>query len=766
VSQLRSGLDREGIREPVAGVVTAAASPTVRAASAGPRAVQLMQGRLRAPQPRLELVERTDLLATLQAPGPALVVVAAPGGYGKTVALTQWASRDPRPAAWLQVDEADNDPLLFLSYLAAAVGSVADVDPAVARWLMLAAPPVVERIVPSLAASVVSASPFVLVIDDAHLLTNELCWQVLDVLLQQVPSGSRACVSGRAAPPLPLARLDADGRLLEIGPHELAMNAREAAELLRLHGVAADGATVAYLGGVTEGWAAGLYMAALAGRQRPSDEWLDGIRGHQHGIARYLASEVLERQPENIREFFVQTSILERLSANLCRAVTRMADAEALLRRIALDNLFISALDDHDQWYRYHHLFAEFLRAELERRDEAEVAALHGRAAAGFEQHGQLEEAVRHWLAAGEVRRAGAIVCRAYMEYSRRARLETIRRWLDMFTDEQIRDDDALTLTAGWIGSMTGDKRARGLWTTAALRERVDDTIWPGGVVSLKAMQAALRAAIGRDGLTVMLADAERAEELSQNAELVERAALHTVLGVAHWLKGDVDSAIAAFSRAEDEGAVANAIAEIGAAGMHANLLADLGFWSEAEALVSRAMGLMDESGFSWVPVVTALLAHARLLARRGDPEADERAAAVGALLQQAGMPPWMALISEVLLAEVLFDRGDVAGAERWTRAGFVRLAAWPDAGILGPRLERLRARLDGLRLSEPLTRAERRVLELLPTELSLKEIAVRLHVSRDTVKSHVGDLYRKLAAHARSEAVSRARELGLLPRG
>ena len=263
-----------------------------------------------------------------------------------------------------------------------------------------------------------------------------------------------------------------------------------------------------------------------------------------------------------------------------------------------------------------------------------------------------------------------------------------------------------------------------------------------------------------------MLADAERADELSQDAELVERAALHTVLGIARWLKGDVDSAIATFALAEEEGSVANVVAEIGAASMHAILLADDGRWGEAEALVTKALRRVDESGFSWAPVVTALLANARLLAHRGDPEAGDRAAATGALLERAAMPLWAGLLYTVLLAEVLLELGDTTGAERWTRAGFVRLAAWPDAGILGPRLERLRARLDGLRLGEPPTPAERRVLELLPTELSLKEIAARLDVSRDTVKSHVGDLYRKLEAHSRSEAVSRARELGLLPRG
>ncbi|HJW74899.1 MAG TPA: LuxR family transcriptional regulator, partial [Thermoleophilia bacterium] len=230
----------------------------------------MLPSRLRPPQPLLELVRRDGLLRQLSADTTPLVVVSAPAGSGKTVALAQWAASDGRPFAWLQADAADNDPLVLLGYLVSALGSVMDVDPMVANWLQLAPPPVATRIVPALAAAIGVAAPFVLVVDDAHLVTNEACWQLIGVLLEQVSPGAQLCLSGRAAPPLSLPRLRTAGRLREVGPPELALTPNETHKLLRLHGVAADAETVAYLSRVTEGWAAGLYLAALAARQRPA----------------------------------------------------------------------------------------------------------------------------------------------------------------------------------------------------------------------------------------------------------------------------------------------------------------------------------------------------------------------------------------------------------------------------------------------------------------------------------------------------------------
>lgn len=724
----------------------------------------MVGSRLRPPRSCLQLVRRDGLLRELTAGDTAVLAVFAPGGYGKTIALAQWVEADPRPNAWLQADEADDDPLLFLAYLLAALENVVELDPRVADWMQQAPPPVATRILPTLAGAVARASPFLFVIDDVHLVTNIACWQMVEVIVDQLPAGARACLAGRAEPPLPLARLRAEGRLQEIGPAELALTAAEIGELLELQGVPPDPATVAYLARVTEGWAAGLYLAALAGADVPRSEWLAGIQGHRRDIAGYLASEVLDRAPPAIRRFLLQTSILERLSPGLCRAVTGNPDAGDLLRIVARDNLFVSALDEGGEWFRYHHLFAEFLRAELARDDEAEVRAVHARAAGWFEAHDGLEEAVRHWLAAGEPGRAGSIVCRTHMDYGRTARHETTRRWLEMFTDEQIYADPALTLVAGLSGPMSGDTPRGRRWMATALRADVGQGTWPGADVPLRAMQAILVGSTALGGVRQMRRCAEEALALSAGVDLTTHAAAAALLGQALWLEGDAQAAAPYLRQAVDEGAVAHCLAQLMSLGYQGLALADAGRWAEAREKVDAGLARFGEAGLSWgMPHLPLLFAQTRVAAHDGDPETPMLVATIKETIDRPNIVPFIVLTGRALVAEILADRGDLAGAERWMHSGFSTLATYPDAGMLGPRLLRLRDLLDQRRMVDPLTPAERAVLELLAAPLTLKEIAARLEVSPETVHTHVASIYRKLDAHVRSEAIERARALRLL---
>lgn len=725
----------------------------------------LLESRLRPPQSLLALVRRERLLSRLSAAEAPLIVVSAPGGFGKTVTLSQWAASGTAPVAWLQAAADVNDPLLLLQYLTAALGGVIDVDPQVMEWLGLAPPPVETRILPALAAAVAGAAPFVLVIDDAHLLTNEACWSIVGLLVEQLPSCAHVCLSGRGAPPLRLARSRTEGRLLELGPPELALSCAEAGELLRLHGVIADAETTAHLTEVTEGWAAGLSLAILAGRGTSASEMTAGMSGHRDDIAGYLASEVLEQQPPAVTEFLLHTSILERLSPSLCRAVTGSGSAGDLLQAVAHSYLFVSALDDRGEWFRYHHLFAEFLQAELLRRDEDDVAALHRRAAAWFEEHDELEAAVRHWLAAGDPGPAGDVVCSAFMNQRRSSRFETLRRWLEMFSDEQILADQALTLAAGWVGPLTGDTPRVRLWLGAALRERVGDGLWPGLKVPLRRAQAALIAAFAPDGVKQMREYAELAVAIGGDGPLTDHSTNMMILGVARWLDGaDIESALRVLADAAEQGAVDNVIAVLNAVGARALILADEGRWAEAREETAAGLRQLQQAGIGWSPPITPLLAaQARIEAHDGRPELDGTVATIGGLLAEGQMPPLLVVMTEANVAKALLERGDLVEATRWMHAGFTRVATIPEPGIVRARLETLRQRLEERLLLEPLTPAERRVLELLPTELSLKEIARRLYVSPETVRTHAKDVYRKLEVHARSEAVARARELELL---
>ena len=327
---------------------------------------------------------REALVATLLKSTEPLLLVSAPAGSGKTVTLAQWLRAESRPAIWLRLDGNDNDPLVLLRCLAVALNQVLGVDPEILELLQLRSPPLVERVLPGLAATVAGARPFVLVLDDAQLVQKQEAWAHLELVLENLPEGAQLVVASRSEPPLPLGRLRARGELLEVRFRELAFDLDEALELLRLHAAGEGGAegadardTVAALLEVTEGWATGLYLASQTARGRSPDEWLPGVRGDQRAIAGYLLDEVLEKQPASLHRFLLETSILDELTAPLCAAVSGRADAGAVLARLARENLFVSALDDRDEHYRYHHLFADLLRSRLERGEPERPALLH-----------------------------------------------------------------------------------------------------------------------------------------------------------------------------------------------------------------------------------------------------------------------------------------------------------------------------------------------------------------------------------------------------
>ncbi len=579
------------------------------------------------------------------------------------------------------------------------------------------------------------------------------------MLFEALPGGARVVIGARRDPEIPLARLRALGRLNELRFPELALGRDEAARLLAMNGRPAGEGELDHLLAATEGWAAGLYLAALAGTTE--------LRGDRPEVGQYLTSEVLEQQPADLRRFLLETSILERLCPDLCRVVTGRDDAGEVLRDLARQNLFVWALDERDQWYRHHHLFAEYLEAELSRRAPAEVARLHAAAAAWFEDEGDVGAAVRHWLAADEVARAALIVSRVASGYAgRTGRLETVRRWLELFSDEQIRADVPLALVAGWLHTMSGDSRLGRVWVDAALGARVDDTLHPDGGTTLRGWHALVRSGTGADGVARMREDAELAAAPEVAVNPVWRAGAGTVFGFACWLSGERERADEVFRRSAELGAACNVIAELGALAGLSYLAMDDDRWADAESYAAEAMRLFAESALSAVPpMAVAFLAQAKVLAHRRDAAAADHAAAAAAMFERGQLWwPWSQAVTPTLLSEIYLDLGELGAAQRWADEAAACFKRWPDAGILRARVDRLKARLLERRGVESPTRAEMRVLELLPTRLSVDEIAARLFVSTNTVKTHVQAVYRKLGVASRTRAVERAREASLLP--
>jgi glyoxylase-like metal-dependent hydrolase (beta-lactamase superfamily II) len=408
---------------------------TPAAAATGERDV-LLATKLHIPRTRPGFVPRPRLLEQLdQGMDRELVLVCTPAGFGKTSLLADWARRSQRPVAWLSLDEVDNDPARFWRHAAAALDTV---RPGVAQQVAVLLggglqPTWFEAVVTTLVNQLAGvAEETVLVLDDYHLIQAPQVHQSFGFLLAHLPASLRLVVASRADPPLPLARLRARGQLVELREHDLRFTPAEAAELLHAAvGPELPEAAVAALTDRTEGWAAGLQLAALSLQGRGDiAAFVAGFSGSHRYVLDYLTEEVLDRQPEQLRTFLLETSILERLSGPLCDAVTGRRDGQALLEQVERANLFLQPLDEERRWWRYHQLFADLLRARLHQQRPERVPELHRAAAAWFEAHGLAEEAVRHALAAGEAAWVARLMERHFPGLLWVSEDTTLSRWL------------------------------------------------------------------------------------------------------------------------------------------------------------------------------------------------------------------------------------------------------------------------------------------------------------------------------------------------
>ena len=322
--------------------------------------------------------------------------VVAPAGYGKTTLLSQWAERDGPAFAWVSVDERDNDPKVLLACVARALDQVESVGERVFDALASLTSSVRGSVLPRLGAAFAAmTSPVVLVLDDVHLLHNSECRAALSVLADHVPVGSRLVLAGRNAPPLRIARLRAEGKFIEIGPHDLALGPQEAGSLLRAAEVVLGEAEVAELHRRTEGWPVGLYLAALYLREGGKfGQAAAAFGGEDRFVSEYLESELLAQLSEQQRVFLTRTAVLERMSGPLCEAVLERPGAATMLADLAQSNMLLVPLDRRGQWYRYHHLFRDMLLAGLERQAPGLIPVLRRRAAAWCLHSDLAEEAL------------------------------------------------------------------------------------------------------------------------------------------------------------------------------------------------------------------------------------------------------------------------------------------------------------------------------------------------------------------------------------
>ncbi len=471
-----------------------------------PRAFELLRAKLDVPPPRAGLIDRTRLVGRLnRARSGRVVSVVAPPGYGKTTVLTQWAANDPREFAWVSLDHRDNDPVTLLTYVAEALNA----DSAVFKALTGPGDSLWARGLPGVVAAVAARpEPLVLVLDDVHELEDHDCLDALAALLLHVPPGSQLVLSGRAEARLGLPKLRAAGELLELGPAALALNDAEAHALLTAAGLDVTVAQAAALNERAEGWAAGLYLAALSLDDGSSS--FASFGGDDRFVTDYLRAEELSRVEPAQLEFMLRTAVLERMSAPLCDAVLERDDSAQMLERLERENLFVVALDHQRRWFRYHHLFREMLQAELGRREPELPSALNRRAAAWSSANGQPEVAIEYSIAAGDTDEVAMLVVVLAGEYYRSGRVTTVERWLERFDDSGLLERyPAIAVSGAWVHALRGRPEAAERWALAVESAQSTDPMPDGS--PLEGWAATVRALLCKTGVEQMQTDAELA---------------------------------------------------------------------------------------------------------------------------------------------------------------------------------------------------------------------------------------------------------------
>ena len=410
----------------------------------------LLETKFYVPRSRRDLVPRPRLSERLdRGTASKLTLVSAPAGFGKTTLLTEWLAAGPdgpageRLAAWLSLDRADNDPASFWTYVIAALRTVASgVGESALALLQAPRPPPIETVLTALLNDLgATADDIVLVLDDYHVIDAREVQDAMAFLLDHLPPWLHVVIASRADPALPLARWRARGELVEIRAAELRFTPDEAAAYLNeMMGLQLTARDVAALEARTEGWIAALQLAALSMQGRDDVAgFIAGFAGDDRYVVDYLVEEVLQRQPDRVQAFLLQTSILGRLSGPLCDAVTGQGGGKAMLEALDRGNLFLVPLDDRRRWYRYHHLFADVLQARLLDEQPGQVPDLHRRASAWYQQNGEQSVAIGHALAAQDFGRAADLIERAIPAMRMTRQEATVHGWLKALPDEVVR---------------------------------------------------------------------------------------------------------------------------------------------------------------------------------------------------------------------------------------------------------------------------------------------------------------------------------------
>jgi LuxR family maltose regulon positive regulatory protein len=730
----------------------------------------LLGTKLSVPRLRSSTIERTTLLARLASHrGPVLVV--APPGFGKSTLLGQWHEAAELPLAWVSLDAADNDPVLLWNYVVAALQAIEPAVPLTPPAGPLGEQDFVQAIVPRLLNELASLeSDVVLVLDDYHAITSSACHRSVELFLTREPTNVRIVVSSRVDPPFPLGTLRARGELLELREADLVFSPHETKRFLNdALGLGLSPRAAATLHEHAEGWPAALYLAYLSLRdERDRERAVAGFGGSTRPVSDYLTEVALDALAPAVRDFLVETSILDRMCGPLCDATTGRSGSADLLVELEHANLFLTALDDHREWYRYHHLFADLLRAELHGRSTDLRVELHRNAFAWLADAGHVGEAIRHAVQAGEVDAAARLVAESYLSTIEWGGYATVAAWLQAFPRRVVVSDARLSVVEAWVASFQWRRDDAQLALQNAIDAGYEGPL-PDGASSIEATAALLRAGFPWGDVGEMLTAARRAFELEGQSDSMWRVTVHVQLGWALALAGRSEEArpllqrgAALAPRTEQWLNAVGADCLLALLYLEADDLASAERWARRAVGVVQSQGLADTATGAWAgATLGAVLAQGR------DRVEGERLLSLGIDRMRRGSEPLLVIQVLLALAGVLGARGAVDDERRALAEAKDLIDDCADPGVFGHRWEEISRSLAAatrpVSNGMELTKRELEILRLLPTRLSQREIGRRLFVSYNTVHTHIRSIYRKLGVSSRIDAVERAREIGLL---
>jgi len=729
----------------------------------------LIATKLRPPAVRDQVVPRERLLESLRAGADSrLSLVACPAGYGKTTLLAEWREAEAarNPVAWLTLDEGDNDPVVFWSYVIEALRRAYPVISRPAPPQMAGVASIFHAVLPRLVNELDELGEATLILDDFHRLSGGANRESLAWFVDHAPPTFQLLLSTRTEPNLPLAALRAHGELLELRADDLRFTPEEADAFL--NGRLALGLMPEEVDGLLErmeGWPAGLYLAALSLRRTADRRGLvNELGASSRHVIDFLVTEVLQAHDPPMQALMLRSSILGRLSGPLCDAVLERQHSAAMLGALSLSNLFLISLDNEGGWYRFHPLFAQLLRVELERREPGTAPGLHRRAYAWYRDHGTAGEAISHAIAAGAHAEAAELIEASWVSYANTCRYGTVLAWIGQFPEEMVNGNARLLLVKAWMLALSAKQEEAGQVIAAAERLGEPAGAPPDGFSSAAASLTMLRAVFPWGDVGGQLENGRRAAELEGPGSPWRPVACWAV-GMGLYYQGQPGEADRWFAQSA---ALAPASAQwpAGASSLaYRSLIAgELGRLEEQRTLAEGAAELVREHGTEQATGVVPL-ALGVSLAARGRPEEAQRLIECGtAFLAARGQPVELAMAllhqGTVLCALGERERSQTAITEARSIIG-----SCPDPGILTRLLSACgrSPRADTSSGNGQLTGRERRVLQLLTSDLSERDMGHELYVSHNTIHSHVRSIYRKLGVSSRAHALQRTRELRLL---